>query len=449
MPRRAKPAADWELVRKDQQINKDGGDAATGGVVTSDAGGTAVPAQGFRDRDYPGTRTKAPKIDDTADSTQEISLPRKADDSLAAPTQPCACEDKAKCACLNEDKTKAIQENEDASANLDSPQMMLALYSPRETAEHIQQPNGVSPDDMHVTLGYYGRVGKDVAPEHLEGVHKAVEAAAKGYQPIKAKIGGVGRFNASTNSNGKDVLIAHVDSPDLHPMREHLIEQVRKCACANVEKSADGYKPQSFGDWMKEQTAPDMNGPKPKADHGYTPHITLAYIDPKDQMPIHKLDSREFTFTHLALCVGGKRTLFPLGEEKDVAKAIWCPIVKADDNAERLATGIVLQPEVVDAQGDIIGPDVIKQTAHNFLALYNKKTQLGLQHEVMKPQGVELVESWIAPVDMELNNRPILKGTWMLTVRVLNDDIWTGIITGRLNGFSIGGVAKVQRLLVA
>lgn len=189
--------------------------------------------------------------------------------------------------------------------------------------------------------------------------------------------------------------------------------------------------------------ARDRLGPLPRRDHGYTPHITLAYIDEAAQMPIHKLARDEFTFTHLALCVGNKRHLFRLGEAKEPTTK-FMPIVKADDS-QRLAMGIVLEPETVDAQGDIISEDTIRESAHNFLAKYNQKTKLGLQHELMKPDGVELVESWLAPVDMEINNRPIKKGTWLMTMRILNDALWLAIKSGQIGGFSIGGVARVQR----
>ena len=127
----------------------------------------------------------------------------------------------------------------------------------------------------------------------------------------------------------------------------------------------------------------------------------------------------------------------------DVTKSLWCPIVKADDE-KRLVTGVVLQPEVTDAQGDVISEDVIEEAAHNFVADYNRSTQLGVQHKGFPP-GIQLVESWIAPVDMNLG-KPVKKGTWLMTVHVTNDDIWGKVKAGLIRGFSIGGLAKVKRL---
>lgn len=123
---------------------------------------------------------------------------------------------------------------------------------------------------------------------------------------------------------------------------------------------------------------------------------------------------------------------------------VHCPIVKSDDE-ERLITGMVLVPETVDAQGDIISADAIKQAAHDFLARYNRETEMGVQHKTFNEQA-ELVESYLAPVPFTLEGRLILQGTWMITVHVTDDAIWEKVKEGGITGFSIGGTAKVRRL---
>lgn len=128
----------------------------------------------------------------------------------------------------------------------------------------------------------------------------------------------------------------------------------------------------------------------------------------------------------------------------EVTKSIYCPITKAEEE-QRLVTGIVLQPEVVDAQGDIYSEDVIKEAAHNFLADYNAGNVMGFAHkEFDKP--IDLCESYVAPSDIELDGKPVKKGTWVMTVKVLDDDIWEKVKAGKVKGFSIGGVAKVKKL---
>lgn len=115
-------------------------------------------------------------------------------------------------------------------------------------------------------------------------------------------------------------------------------------------------------------------------------------------------------------------------------------LCKAD---KRLVTGIVLEPNEVDAHGDFERESIIEKAAHEFLALYNKATKLGIQHTMFGDVGVDLVESWIAPVDLNLNGHGIKKGTWIMTMKVHNDETWRKVKAGKITGLSIGGVATV------
>lgn len=120
------------------------------------------------------------------------------------------------------------------------------------------------------------------------------------------------------------------------------------------------------------------------------------------------------------------------------------PIIKALDE-KRLLTGVVLEPDDVDAHYDTIPADVIETAAHEFLAEYNKSTNLGLQHEDMDPP-LHLVESWIVPIDLVLGDTTVKKGSWVITVKVDDDELWQSVKDGKYTGFSIGGLATVQSL---
>jgi hypothetical protein len=115
------------------------------------------------------------------------------------------------------------------------------------------------------------------------------------------------------------------------------------------------------------------------------------------------------------------------------------------DEEKRLITGIVLQPEVVDAQGDIISSDVIRKAAHQFLSDYNSRTKMGLQHKEF-PNGIHLVESWVTDEDSKRGDRIVKAGTWLIKVWVEHDGIWGKVKAGGIRGFSIGGMAKVKQL---
>ena len=123
--------------------------------------------------------------------------------------------------------------------------------------------------------------------------------------------------------------------------------------------------------------------------------------------------------------------------------AITLPIHKVDDD-QRLITGIVLEPEEIDAQNDIISVNEIQDAAFRFLSKYNKDTKLGLMHKIFENIGVVLVESWIAKEDDTVNKKPVKKGSWLMTVKVLEDGLWKKVKDGSITGFSIGGVARVS-----
>lgn len=155
-----------------------------------------------------------------------------------------------------------------------------------------------------------------------------------------------------------------------------------------------------------------------------------------DQLPDLK---REKGTLHLALL----REVVPETpevEETEVSKR-FVEIAKADE-VRRTITGIVLEPEKADAQGDIYSSDVIRESAYSFLKDYNRSTELGLMHKSFGDVGLSLVESFIAPFEMSFGDRTIGEGSWLMTMKVDDDTLWEGVKEGRLTGFSIGGVAN-------
>ena len=121
------------------------------------------------------------------------------------------------------------------------------------------------------------------------------------------------------------------------------------------------------------------------------------------------------------------------------------PIIKKDED-EKIVTGIVLEPDEVDAQGDTVSKEAIKEAAHKFLAKFNKDTELGFMHKAFGDLGMSLIESWVAREDSEFGGSPVKSGSWLMSVKVDNNEkLWKKIKAGDIAGFSIGGVARVSR----
>jgi len=108
-------------------------------------------------------------------------------------------------------------------------------------------------------------------------------------------------------------------------------------------------------------------------------------------------------------------------------------IIKTDIE-QQIVTGVVLEPDTIDAQGDIISGSEIEGAAHRFL---KDSRVVGLKHLVEAPANI--VESHIAPIDFDFNGAKILKGSWIISVKINDDKLWEEVKAGGINSFSIGG----------
>ncbi len=53
-----------------------------------------------------------------------------------------------------------------------------------------------------------------------------------------------------------------------------------------------------------------------------------------------------------------------------------------------------------------------------------------------------MVESFLAPVEFEEGGQTIRKGSWVLAVKVFDDELWESVKSGERTAFSIAGTAE-------
>lgn len=141
----------------------------------------------------------------------------------------------------------------------------------------------------------------------------------------------------------------------------------------------------------------------------------------------------------------------------------------ATKEEEQFIFGIVLMPEKKDLQREIYAHEVVRATAHDYLAFFRNTD---IQHKVFINEAVELVEStiekvafWMArdgtayPAD-PATGAPILpaespyrtapnalrfvpQGTWTVAHRIKDRALWADIKAGKLTGYSINGLKKL------
>jgi len=118
---------------------------------------------------------------------------------------------------------------------------------------------------------------------------------------------------------------------------------------------------------------------------------------------------------------------------KNIAKAL---------NEELMQVTYVAMQEGVDLHGDETTLEEIRKAHQSFA---NSLMNTNLFHEVMT-DSFSILESYLAPVDMVLNEHAILKGTWLMTLQVHSDVVWQMIKDEEITGLSIGAKASVEEL---
>lgn len=114
------------------------------------------------------------------------------------------------------------------------------------------------------------------------------------------------------------------------------------------------------------------------------------------------------------------------------------PVFKADD-PKQLVYGVVYEPDVEDAHKDFMTATEIEKAAHGFMENYQN---IDKQHDFETEAG-KVVESYIAPADIEIGETTITKGTWVLVTKA-TDDMWESIQKGEFTGYSLAGTAEVE-----
>jgi hypothetical protein len=117
---------------------------------------------------------------------------------------------------------------------------------------------------------------------------------------------------------------------------------------------------------------------------------------------------------------------------------LTAPFVFKNDE-KRIVYGPVLIPDEPDTDDDVVTAEQIETVAHNFVEEYGN---IDLMHSLNNVG--KMIESYILPMDLELENDVIVpKGSWMLGVRVTNDDSWQAVKDGKLSGFSIMAIERM------
>ena len=131
-----------------------------------------------------------------------------------------------------------------------------------------------------------------------------------------------------------------------------------------------------------------------------------------------------------------KRFIITKAENGEASFLTYGTILKADPESHYVF-GIVYEPMAEDTQGNYMTEEEITKAAYWFA---ENKGSVDLQHSFEALEGATVVESYIAKCDEEIEGQQIKKGTWLMTVKVTDPEVFDSIRKGEITGFSMGGV---------
>lgn len=193
------------------------------------------------------------------------------EDGCGAPRVNCSARNRADCA-----NARWAQNHEHDSA------VIMLVVAP-DVANRLSVEGGEPASEMHLTLAYLGK--KNDLEVDRGDIESAVQETAKEGSLISGRLGGVGRF-CDLDVEGKHAVYASFDAVELASFRQKLVERLASSGVGVDE------------------------------GHGFTPHITLAYIDKNAETPVPTIEPEDLSFDTLYLAIGDDVTGYELGSGK-------------------------------------------------------------------------------------------------------------------------------------
>lgn len=156
---------------------------------------------------------------------------------------------------------------------------MVAFFMPDDVAAKLALEGGEPQEELHLTLAFIPEVPDQ---DKIGQIHSLLTEMSQQRSALAAQISGLGLFTAGE----EPITYASVDAPELPDFRQQLVRRLKE---SGIEISED---------------------------HGYTPHVTLAYEDHRD-LDIPVID---FELDTLSFAIGPDRTNFPMTGRAETAQ---------------------------------------------------------------------------------------------------------------------------------
>jgi 2'-5' RNA ligase len=186
--------------------------------------------------------------------------------------------------------------------------VMLACRPSKEQRAALAMDGGLPEEELHLTLGSFGKVGDLNDPERfVQVLTDTVNEFFKGNGSVTGQVSGIATFEA----NNERPLVALIDAPGLGALRTFLIEELRMVGAMDGNTDLDAAE-----------------------GHDFQPHITLGYDPTEDDLETAlERVAVPITFDAIELVVGTTRYEYPFAEpeEEQPMRAAPSPVEAAAD----------------------------------------------------------------------------------------------------------------------
>lgn len=150
----------------------------------------------------------------------------------------------------------------------------IVLPVPAAVAARIALADGLPASELHVTLAYLPTFVRSDAAAYARLRAAVAVWALLGCAPLPATLGGIGRFTGSADEG--DAFHLTADVPGLPAIRETLVKVL----------AAQGFEVSTA--------------------HGFSPHVTLAYLAPEAPSPLDRVDPVSVVFDRVSIWRGAQ-----------------------------------------------------------------------------------------------------------------------------------------------
>ena len=119
-------------------------------------------------------------------------------------------------------------------------------------------------------------------------------------------------------------------------------------------------------------------------------------------------------------------------------------LLKRDDQTwEQVVMAEMLIPNVPNSYGDVYTEEAIREAAYLF-AQKGYATDTDHDQEDILGTGAVVVESFIA----REGDPDFIKGSWVVAMKILDDELWAKILGGEINGYSYEATALMTPIVI-